>query len=203
MTYEINKFLEASLETAEALADSLIDNDVVKNIPVVGTALKVVSGTLDMRDKLFVSKVQRFVQEIEHLSLNKKLEFQRSVLTDEESMRRAGEAALLVLDKLSEIKKAKLLGFYFGCFLAGRLDQFQFRRVASAIDVAFIDDLEVFLENGIAEQRTQKQYMESLFSSGLTIITAGRTINESGDLFYEASSMGRHIIELWEELGES
>ncbi|MCP5304361.1 MAG: hypothetical protein H6953_02850 [Chromatiaceae bacterium] len=203
MANDINKFLEASLEGAEALADSLIENEVVKNIPVVGTAIKIVSGTLDLREKLFVSKVQRFVQEIECLSKEEKWKFRRSVLSDEESMRRAGEAALLVLDKLSEMKKAELLGFYFACFLAGRLDQIQFRRVAAAIDTAFLDDLEEFLVLGADEQSSQKHYMESLVSSGLTIITAGRTYADSGELFYEASSMGRQVVELWKEFGES
>jgi hypothetical protein len=57
----MNKFLEASLEGAEAIADALIENEVVKSIPVVGTAIKILSGGLDLRDKIFVSKIQRFL----------------------------------------------------------------------------------------------------------------------------------------------
>jgi hypothetical protein len=57
----MNKFLEASFEGAEAIADALIENEVVKSIPVVGTAIKILSGGLDLRDKIFVSKIQRFL----------------------------------------------------------------------------------------------------------------------------------------------
>lgn len=199
MAKEINKFLEASLEGAEVIADSLIDSEIIKSIPVVGTALKVISGSLDLRDKIFLSKVQRFLHEIESLSSEEKLDFNRSITSNEEAMRSAGEAALLVLDKLSDLKKAELLGFYYSCFLGGHLDQYQFRRVANAIDMAFIDDIERFLESGLDELHSQKEFMEALFGSGMTVMSAGKSWKDSGELFYEASSMGRHIIELWQE----
>lgn len=199
MKKDANKFLEASLESAEVIADSLIDSEIIKSIPVVGTALKVISGSLDLRDKIFLSKVQRFIQEIESISNDERLKFNQSVTSDKESMASVGEAALLVLDKLSDLKKAELLGFYFSCFLGGLLDQYQFRRVASAIDTAFIDDIEKFMESGTDELLSKKQFMEALFSSGMTVISAGKTFDDSGELFYEASSMGRNMIELWQE----
>jgi hypothetical protein len=118
-------------------------------------------------------------------------------------MRSVGEATLLVLDKLSDLKKADLLGFYFSCFLGSHLDQYQFRRVAAAIDTAFIDDIETFLESGTDELLSQKQFMEALFSSGMTAISTGKTWDDSGELFYEASSMGRQMIELWREYKQS
>jgi hypothetical protein len=203
MAKETNKFLEASLEGAEVIADSLIENELIKSIPVVGTALKLISGSLDLRDKIFLSKVQRFIQEIESVSKEEKLKFKQSITSDEELMRSVGEASLLVLDKLSDLKKADLLGFYYSCCLSGHLDQYQFRRVAAAIDTAFIDDIETFLKSGTDELLSQKQFMEALFSSGMTAISAGKTWDDSGELYYEASSMGRQMIELWQEYNQS
>jgi hypothetical protein len=72
MAKETNKFLEASLESAEVIADSLIENELIKSIPVVGTALKLISGSLDLRNKIFLSKVQRFIQKIESISKKEK-----------------------------------------------------------------------------------------------------------------------------------
>ncbi|WP_371189528.1 hypothetical protein [Thalassotalea maritima] len=203
MTKETNRFLEASLEAAEVIADSLIDSEIIKSIPVVGTALKVLSGTRDLRDKIFVSKIQRFLLEIEHLSKEEILEFNERITSDEEAMRNVGETTLLVLDKLSDIKKAELLGFYYSCFLSGHLDQYQFKRIAAAIDTAFIDDIELFLKSGLDEILSQKQFMKALFSSGMTVISAGKSWNDTGELFYEASSIGRHIIELWKDFKQS
>ena len=198
MKKETNKFLEASLEGAEVIADSLINNDIVKNIPVVGTAIKLISGSLDLRDKIFLSKVQRFIQGIESISIEERQNFNRHVAADKESMSAVGETTLLVLNKLSALKKAELLGFYFSCFLSDLLDQYQYRRVAAAIDAAFIDDIEKFLKIGIDEMQSKKYFMEALFSTGITVISAGKTVDELGELFYEASSMGRHMIELWQ-----
>jgi hypothetical protein len=195
----MNKFLEASLEGAEAIADSLIENEIVKSIPVVGTAIKILSGGLDLRDKIFVSKIQRFILEIDSISNREKITFSESVLSNSELMSSVGETALLVIDKLSDLSKAELLGFYFSCFLGGHLDQYQFKRIAVAIDSAYIDDIHVFLNSGQDELLSQKQFMMSLFSSGITAITAGKKISNSGELYFEASSMGCQMIELWEE----
>ncbi|NOY48407.1 MAG: hypothetical protein GXO84_09500 [Chlorobi bacterium] len=203
MTKEPNKFLEASLEGAEVIADSLIESEIIKSIPIVGTALKLISGSLDLRDKIFLSKIQRFIQEIESISIEERLEFNQSILSNKKSMTAVGETSLLVLDKLSDLKKADLLGLYFSCFISGHLDEYQFRRVAEAIDTAFIDDIEMFLKTGADELLSQKQFMEALFSSGMTAISAGKTWNDSGELFYEASSMGRQMIELWHEYKQS
>lgn len=199
MAKEINKYLEASLEGAEVIADSLIENEVIKSIPVVGTALKVISGSLDLRDKIFISKIQRFISEIESISKEEKFKFNHKITSDSDSMASAGETALLVLDKLSDMKKAEILGFYLSCFLRGLMNQYQFRRIAVAIDLAFIDDLEEFLRIGEDELISQKKFMEALFSSGITVLSAGKKIDEAGELYYEASSMGHRMIELWKE----
>jgi hypothetical protein len=114
-------------------------------------------------------------------------------------MRSVGETALLVIDKLSDLNKAELLGFYFACFLGGHLDQYQFKRISAAIDSAFIDDIHTFLNSGRDELLSKKQFMVSLFSSGITAITAGKKISKSGELYFEASSMGHQMIELWEQ----
>jgi hypothetical protein len=37
----------------------------------------------------------------------------------------------------------------------------------------------------------------------MTVISAGKSWSDSGELFYEASSMGRHMIELWKEFKQS
>ena len=203
MAHEPNKFLEAALEGAEVVADSLIDNELVKSIPVVGTALKLIQGSLDLRDRIFLSKVQRFIEEIETISIDGRMKFREQVLSDKDTMAVTGETALLVLDKLSDLKKAEYLGFYFSCFLCGEIDQYQFRRIATAIDTAFIDDIERFVKEGMEELLSQKHFMEALLSSGLTAISAGKTWADSGELFYEASSMGRTFVELWLKYKES
>ena len=195
----IGKFLEASLEGAEAIVDTLTENEIVKSIPVVGTALKIISGSIDLRDRIFLSKIQRFIEEVETISRDQKSDFIEIIKVDKESISVAGETALLVLDKLSDLKKAELLGLYYVSFLMGQIDQYKFRRIASAIDIGFIDDIEIFLSEGLDELQSQKYFMESLSSSGITMISSGKTVGAIGELYYEASSMGRSMVEIWQE----
>ncbi|NKC10798.1 MAG: hypothetical protein GKR94_00890 [Gammaproteobacteria bacterium] len=201
MAKEPPKLLEVVLESAEVVADALIDNEIVKSIPVVGTAVKLVAGRADLRDRIFVSKVQRFIEQLESTAKPDRMKFQKQILSDDDQKRRTGEAVLLVLDKLSDLKKADLLGVFYACFLGGHLDGAQFRRLAAAIDTAFIDDLESFLEHGDDELLSQQWRMEQLVSSGLTTPSAVKIRSAAGKLFYEPSTRGRKMIELWREHG--
>ncbi len=201
MAKEPPKLLEVVLESAEVVADALIDNEIVKSIPVVGTAVKLVAGRADLRDRIFVSKVQRFIEQAESTSQQDRMKFRKQILSDDDQMRRIGEAVLLVLDKLSDLRKADLLGMFYACFLGGHLDGAQFRRLAAAIDTAFIDDLESFLEHGDDELLSQQWRMEQLVSSGLTTPSAVKIRSAAGKLFYEPSTRGRKMIELWREHG--
>ncbi len=137
------------------------------------------------------------------MSRQDRLKFRKEVMDDREKMTSVGEVALLVLDKLSDLKKAEILGFFFSCFLSGEIDDYQFRRIAAAIDAAFVDDIEKFFGGDLEELQSQKHFMEALMSSGMTVISAGKTWCESGELYYESSSMGRQMIELWSEHKQS
>ena len=56
--------LEAALENAEALLDTVTDNEVLKNIPIVGTCIKVVKSVGDVRDRLLAGKLVQFCQRL-------------------------------------------------------------------------------------------------------------------------------------------
>lgn len=56
-------FFEALLENAEAAADLLTDNEMVKAIPVVGTAVKLCKGFDDIRSRVLAAKLQAFLTE--------------------------------------------------------------------------------------------------------------------------------------------
>lgn len=195
----MNKFLEASLENAEAVTDVLTNNELLKSIPFVSTAVKLLEGTLDLRDRLFAAKIQRFIQELDSVASDEKVRFKEALANEPEVSARAGETALLLLDKLNDLKKADLLDFYFTCLLRNRIDGHQFRRITNAIDIGFIDDIESFLSSSDCPLRSQSQHMESLYKSGITTIAGGKTYGDVGEIYFESSTMGRTMYELWHE----
>lgn len=60
-----NPLLEAALENAEVAADLLTSNEVLREIPVVGTALNIIRGVRDVRERIFAHKPERFVAGLE------------------------------------------------------------------------------------------------------------------------------------------
>jgi hypothetical protein len=56
-------FLEAFLTNAEVALDSLSDNDAVRSVPVVGTALKICKGLDDLRSRALMAKLEAFLSD--------------------------------------------------------------------------------------------------------------------------------------------
>lgn len=53
--------VEAALEGTEVVVDTLIDSEILKSIPVVGTAVKLIKGAGQIRDRIFAAKIMRFL----------------------------------------------------------------------------------------------------------------------------------------------
>jgi hypothetical protein len=56
--------VEAFLENTEVLIDQFISNDLVKDIPVFGTALKICKGVADISNRIFLEKISRFITKL-------------------------------------------------------------------------------------------------------------------------------------------
>lgn len=193
----MNKLLEASLEGAEAFVDSVTENELLKNIPIVGTAVKLMEGALSIRDRIFIAKIQKFIYEMEKIPAKELNRFIDAL--DTENFQSVGETAFLVLEKLNDLKKAEMLGFYFLCYLERKIASQMFKRIANAIDVAFIDDLEEFLTKDELIINSQDNYMKNLLASGVTQMQGGKQYGNLGDFFFSPSNVGEVIFERWKE----
>lgn len=57
-------FLEAFLEGGEAAIDLMTENEAVKAVPVVGTAIKLLKGFDDMRSRALAAKLTKFLRNL-------------------------------------------------------------------------------------------------------------------------------------------
>jgi hypothetical protein len=62
--------------------------------------------------------------------------------------------------------------------------------MAQAIDTAFSDDLQKFIEVKTLPKKSESGWMQHLVYSGLTCAVTGKTIDEAGLLYYEATTLG-------------
>lgn len=186
--------LEAALENTEVVVDQLISNDLIKDIPLVGTALKACKAVADIRDKLFLAKISRFLTELNSVRPEIKEDLKGKMTNNTEEARRIGEVVLLVLDKVSDLEKPEILAKIFLAYIENQVTFDDFRRITEAVSQAFVDDLRTLVDKDSVPSKSQETYLGYLTSTGLTEIVSGKTFDEAGNLYYELTKLGHKFL---------
>ncbi|MFN4360371.1 MAG: hypothetical protein ACK4F4_06560 [Hylemonella sp.] len=184
--------LDAAMSTSETVIDVLMKDEVVAAIPVFGIALKTVKALDSIRDQMFAAKLHQFIVQAEIMSKEDRLATAQKLMADEEG-RKTAETLLMVLDRITDLDKPALLGVLFIHFGAGRLTTSEFRRLATAIDAAFSDDLATFLNEPAITLDSDRMasHRESLLSAGLTRALPVNDLYNLGLVNYRVTPSGK------------
>jgi hypothetical protein len=133
---------EAFLELAEVGLDAILDDGVLKDIPIIGTLTKAGSAVITIRDRLFIRKVARFLTSINEIPDTQRRKFVTEHFSDTASRQRIGEKLLLIIDKQDDLNKTELIGYIFKKFIEGVISRDDFDLLAHSVSHAHIPDLE-------------------------------------------------------------
>jgi hypothetical protein len=193
--------LDSMATSVEVIADAAMKGDVLEAIPFVNLAVKALKARDSVRDALYAEKLVGFVNGIGELNTEDALRMRQKMSEDGEA-RKAGETLLLVLDRLTDFDKPELLGFVFRQFVAGSITGTELRRLVAGIDVAFADDLRIFLRPSHEEPEVVKEAEERLVAAGLTKIDIGSTWKDASEVRYIITPIGVCLQRLMQEASE-
>lgn len=183
--------LEASLENTEAIIKAVSDGDVLIDVPVVGTAFKVLRAADTFREKLFAEKISRFLQQLHEIPPSAIEKMRKKIADSPQESEKVGNTLLMVLDKVSDIDKPKLLGQLFIAYLDNVISVDDLRRLIHAVDVAFVDDLLELIRSSPSDPLGS--HLEFLVSSGLSCVVAGGW-DEMGEISYEKTKLANKLL---------
>lgn len=106
----------------EVAIDSLIDSGVLRDIPIIGTAISIYKAGNEISAHIFAKKIACFLSEVEKISTKERLDFFAS-LPEADGEESLGEALLLILEKLDNYMLAKMLGKAFRLLAEGQLSK--------------------------------------------------------------------------------
>ena len=134
-------------DNAEVLLDQLIKNPVLKEIPILGTTMNLIKGAISVRDKIYLSKIKRFLDNLGQIT-----EHQRKLLIEEsrkDNKRRAkfGESLLTTIEQSDSLAKIDYISCAFESFLNSEINDEDLRLICHAIRTAFVDDLVTIVES--------------------------------------------------------
>lgn len=144
---------EIAQNAFEIALDAALDEGVLKEIPIISWLVRTCAIGRGIRDRIFLKKIGLFLFEATKISQKERAAFSRRLTENPDLAERYGESALLLLEKLSEANKARLMGYAFRRFVQGHIDEVVLNRIYSAIEFLplwqLIDLPEYYFENGL------------------------------------------------------
>ena len=139
MKIEDNKerpLLESILENVEAITDAVTDGDVLIEVPVVGTVFKLLRAADTTREKLFAAKISKFLQELDKIPRFDVEKMRKKIADSPQESQKIGNTLLMVLDKVCDLDKPKLLGQLFIAYLDNVISKEDMRNAQMEIPAA-------------------------------------------------------------------
>src|SRR5262249_41899514 len=116
----MNKDLqEVAIDLSEAALDSLTHDQLIKDIPVIGTFVRLARAAMSIPNRIFAKKVERFLSIVNSISHEKRDQFHARLDADPDLRRKAGEVVVLTLDRAEDLQKAAIIGKLFSHFVIG------------------------------------------------------------------------------------
>ncbi len=185
-----NPLADIALENLEVVIDTMISNEVVREIPFLSTVVGLLKGAKNIRDRLFAQKLEKFITELTSIDEKAKQKLFEKIASDPEEAKRVGETTVLLLERATDIEKADIIAKMFLAYGLEHLTSSEFRRMCEAIDRAFIDDLNEFLNLHKISDKTQDVFMASLVPSGFTAVVGADDLGDIGQIFYQITTLG-------------
>jgi len=150
-------------EILETTFDLITKSELIKEIPIFGIGFKTYSIYQNITESFFVKKILKFLYELKDISYDKREEFIKNLETKKETAK-AGEKLLIILNRLNDIEKAKIIGKLFNNTILEKISFEDFDRLTHIIDNAYINDLKSLKNN------PHLSYLDNSVKSNLYIL---------------------------------
>ena len=181
-------------DNAEVILDNLIENEVLKEIPVIGTSINIIKGIKNIRDVGYLNKLKTFMTQLGEIDDDKRERLISESKKDEKRRAKFGNAIFTAVEQSDSLIKVKYLAVAFEGFLNGDYNSSDFRLMCHTVSNAFTDDLIDIIEED--EPNSELKY---LVPTGLADPVYGDLLVSSTrtEPNYELSMTSMQLREAW------
>ena len=151
-------------DLGEVALDQLLENQVLKEIPILGSAVNIARAGIGIRERAFLNKIQIFVSMLPEQSEEDKQRMILELNKDSKSRVRFGEAVFSTIEQSASSAKVEYVAIVFSAFIKGEISSRELRELCHSINVTQTDDLLEFAE----EKHLNERMMRELVHTGLT-----------------------------------
>jgi hypothetical protein len=201
-TIKDDNFQGVITDLGETALDAVLDEGVLKEIPLIGSIFGLAKATMSIQDKLFTKKILTFLLQLKNTDPDSRKKQIEKIDSDPEYKTKVGEKLLYIIDKCEDNEKAIYLGQLFQCYIEEKINYEDFLRASKCIELTFLYDLKRFIKD--KWDNMDMEEAGDLVGSGLmvAIYTPGEQTWDkvgSGSLRVKASPIGKLIQQLLDD----
>ncbi|KPM33550.1 Hypothetical protein I595_453 [Croceitalea dokdonensis DOKDO 023] len=151
----------------ELAIDGLMDDGILKDIPLVGTVIGVMKFGNSLNKHLSAKKLYKFLFELQSIPLEKRIKKIDEINSSEKYQSNVGEMLFELLEKIESDGKPEIIGKLFKAYIEENIDFHTFLRLSHIIKNIFYYDL-LLLKNYDENNYLYDGNTDQLESSGLT-----------------------------------
>lgn len=135
------------IDIGEALLDTKINDEIIKNIPILSTIYNLSKAFISISDKLFLKKVMSFLYELKSIDKDKIENFKLKMDSDDKFQNKVGEQLIFIIDKCEDDEKSVIVGKIFKAYLNEEITYEDFLMLSKSIELLGIWDINEFKTN--------------------------------------------------------
>jgi hypothetical protein len=142
-----DEIMSLMADFGEFTLDHFIQDDIIKDLPIIGPVFSMVKVSVDIRDRIYVEKLKSF---IENIDKNQKW---REKFSNDEECNKISKQLLYIVDSCDDDNKLKLIGLAFNYLVNGEISKDEYFYIVNIISKSFYPFLKMLLDIEESDKR--------------------------------------------------
>ncbi len=137
-TLQESELKSLAVDYAELGIDALLDEGILKEVPIIGTIQKAYSIATSIQNRLYMKKLAEFLVNLADVPKNRRQKQIEKLVGNAKERQRAGENLMLLLDRVNDMSKPAMMARALRAFLLEEIDAPTMWRLLHAIDLVAV-----------------------------------------------------------------
>jgi len=194
-----NDLGDAIFGVAEVALDHNLAEGVLRDLPIIGTLVKLARAGHSISEELFVRKLVRFLADLNEVPIEDREKLLEKYPDASAEQTVLGENLLLALERLDDIGKPTILARFFAAYIKATIDYTTFTRLARALEkfnMELLPNLRMFYTQQGMQVETSEEITHELSLAGLVLVQLSGSGTIGGSARYRQSSLGKVFLQL-------
>lgn len=163
----------------EALVDGVIEDGLLKELPVVSSLVALGKVGFSIRDRLLTQKIEKFLSEVATLSWSERASAVHELAGTDGKQEKVGSLLLDMLDKADMEEKPRLLGKLFVALGRGEILSDDYLRMVAMINGVYVGDLQALAGSNEVDRLAMNRRF-ALQANGFLVYSIRNPVNSAG-----------------------